>query len=131
MNSDSGIVAIEIELFGIGILEGEIIRHITPLSADAIIDKLPLNRRGRFSFGSKNYWTLPDLGIFKGPNPKSLKEVEKGDIIYNPKTDELIILLEKMMMPNKVNKVGKVNSNLELLLKARNGLNMAIKKKKS
>ena len=32
-------------------------------------------------------------------------------------------------MPNKVNKVGKVNSNLELLLEARNGLNTKISKK--
>lgn len=129
MNSDSGIVSIKLELFGIGTLEGEIIRHITPLSADAIIEKFPLNRRGRFSFGSKSYWTLPGLGIFKGPNPKSLKDVEKGDIIYNPKTDELVIILENIQMPNRVNKVGKVLSNLDLLLKARNGLNMKISKK--
>ncbi|MFX1374556.1 MAG: hypothetical protein ACFFA0_01980 [Promethearchaeota archaeon] len=126
MNSDTGLLPIKIEIFGIGSLEGHIIRHIAPLSADAIIEKIPLNSRGRFSFGSKNYWTLPGIGIFKGPNSKSVKEVEKGDIVYNPKTDELIILIENMQMPNKVNKIGKVNSNLELLLKARNGLNMKI-----
>ena len=129
MNSDTGIITIKIDLFGIGTLEGEIIRHITPLCADAIIEKLPINLRGRFNFGSKKYWTLPGIGIFKGPNSKSKKEVEKGDIIYNPKTDELVILIEDIQMPNKVNKVGKVNSNLELLLEARNGLNMKISKK--
>ena len=129
MNSDTGIITIKIDLFGIGTLEGEIIRHITPLCADAIIEKLPINLRGRFSFGSKKYWTLPGLGIFKGSNRKSKKDVEKGDIIYNPKTDELVILIEEMQMPNKVNKVGKINSNLELLLEARNGLNMKISKK--
>ena len=129
MNSDTGIVPIKIELFGIGTLEGHIIRHIAPFCADAIIEKIPFNLRGRFSFGSKKYWTLPGIGIFKGLNSKSVKEVEKGDIIYNPKTDELVILIENMQMPNKVNKVGKVNSNLELLLEARNGLNMKISKK--
>ncbi|MBA7619740.1 hypothetical protein ES703_27081 [subsurface metagenome] len=129
MNSNTGIIPIKLELFGIGTIEGHIIRHIAPLSADAIIEKLPINLRGRFIFGSKNYWTLPGLGIFKGLNSKSVKEVEKGDIIYNPKTDELVILIENMQMPNKVNKVGKVNSNLELLLEARNGLNMKISKK--
>jgi hypothetical protein len=129
MNSDTGIVQIKMELFGIGTLEGHIIRHIAPLSADAIIEKLPINLRGRFSFGTKNYWTLPGLGIFKGTNSKSIKDVEKGEIVYNPKTDELVILIENMQMPNKVNKVGKVNSNLELLLKARNGLNMKISRK--
>lgn len=129
MNSDTGIILIKLEIFGIGTLEGQIIRYIAPLSADAVIEKIPINLRGRFSFGSKKYWTLPGLGIYKGSNPKSVKEVEKGDIIYNPKTDELVIILEEMQMPNKVNKVGIITSNLELLLKARNGLNMKISKK--
>lgn len=129
MNSDTGIIAVEIELIGIGTMGGEIIRHIAPLTADAIVAKFPLNRRGRFGFGAKNYWTLPGMGIHKGPNRKSSKVVEQGDIIYNPKTDELIILIENLQMPNKVNKVGKVNSNLEILLNGRNGLNTRISKK--
>ncbi len=122
-------IPIKIELFGIGILEGTIIRHIAPLAADAIIDKLPLVLRGRFSFGTKKYWTLPGVEIYKGPNPKSSEQVEKGDIFYNPKTDELIIALENVDMTNKVNKIGKVNTNLEILLEARNGLNTKISKK--
>jgi hypothetical protein len=120
---------IKIELFGIGTIEGNIIRHIAPLTADAIINKLPIVLRGRFSFGSKNYWTLPGLGIYKGPNPKSVNNVEKGDILYNPKTDEFIIALEDIEMENKVNKVGKVDTNLKILLEARNGLNTKISKK--
>jgi hypothetical protein len=129
MNSDTGLVPIKIELFGIGTLEGQIIRYIAPLSADAIIDKIPFVMRGRFSFGSKKYWTLPGLGIYKGPNSKSVKDVNTGDIIYNPKTDEIIIIIEHLQMPNKVNKVGEVNSNLELLLNAKNGLKTKISKK--
>jgi hypothetical protein len=129
MSNDTGLVTIKIELFGIGTLEGQFIRNIAPLSTDAIIDKMPFAMRGRFSFGSKKYWTLPGLGIFKGFNSKSTKDVRKGDIIYNPKTDEIIIIIEHTQMPNKVNKVGKVNSNLELLLNARNGLNTKISKK--
>ncbi len=128
MNSDTGLVPIKIELFGIGTLEGYIIRHIAPLSADAIVNKIPFVMRGRFSFGSKKYWTLPGMGIHKGSNSKSIKEVQKGDIIYNPKTDEIIIVIENLQMPNNVNKVGEVNSNLELLLNARNGLNTKILK---
>lgn len=129
MNSDTGLVPIKIDLFGIGILEGQLIRHIAPLCADAIIDKLPINKRGRFSFGTKNYWTLPSVGVYKGPNSRAKKEVQSGDIIYNPKTDEIIIIIENLQMPNNVNKVGEVNSNLELLLNARNGLNTKISKK--
>jgi hypothetical protein len=123
-------VSIKIDLFGIGTIDGNIIRHIAPLTADAIINKLPIVLRGRFSFGSKKYWTLPGLEIFKGSNPKSTNNVEKGDIIYNPKSDELIIALEDIEMPNKVNKIGKVDFNLEILLQARNGLNTKISKRK-
>lgn len=122
-------IPIKINLFGIGTIEGDIIRHITPLTADAVIDKLPIVLRGRFSFGSKKYWTLPGLEIYKGTNNKSTTEIKKGDIIYNPKTDELIISLEDIEMPNKVNKIGKVTTNLEILLQARNGLNTKIVKK--
>lgn len=122
-------ILIRVNLFGIGSIDGEIIRHIAPLTADAVIDKLPIVLRGRFSFGSKKYWTLPGLEIYKGANTKSMKTIEKGDIIYNPKTDELIISLEDTEMPNKVNKIGKVTNNLEILLQARNGLNTKIVKK--
>jgi len=122
-------IPIKIDLFGIGIIEGNIIRYIAPLTADAIIDKLPLVLRGRFSFGSKKYWTLPGVEIYKGPNSKSTDNVEKGDILYNPKTDELIIALEDLEMANKVNKIGKVDTNLDILLEARNGLNTKFSKK--
>jgi hypothetical protein len=122
-------IPIKIELFGIGTIEGNIIRHIAPHTADAIISKLPLVLRGRFSFGSKKYWTLPGVEIYKGPNSKSTDIIQKGEILYNPKTDELLIALEDIEMPNKVNKIGKVESNLEILLEARNGLNTKIIRK--
>jgi len=120
--SDSGIISIKIDLFGIGSVFANIIRHHAPLSADAILNKMPFVLKGRFSFGAKKYWTLPGLELNKGHNSKSIKNVEKGDIIYNPKTDELIILIESTEMPNKVNKIGKVTENIEFFLQARNGL---------
>ncbi|MFO7795959.1 MAG: cyclophilin-like fold protein [Promethearchaeati archaeon] len=121
-------IPIKIVLFGIGMIKGKIIRHISPLSADAIIDKLPLVLRGRFSFGSKKYWTLPGVEIYRGRSERSDKEGKKGDIMYNPKSDELLFLLEDQTLPNKVNKIGVVESNLELILNARNGLNTKIKR---
>ena len=120
--SDSGIISIKIDLFGIGSVSANIIRYHAPLSADAILNKMPFVLKGRFSFGVKKYWTLPGLELFKGHNSKSIKTVEKGDIIYNPKTDELLILLESIEMPNKVNKIGEVSENIEFFLQARNGL---------
>ncbi len=123
-----GDIPIKIELFGVASLEGYIIRYIAPLTADPIIDKMPFVLRGRWSFGTHKYWTLPRLGLRAGLNPKSLKDVKKGDLIFNPKTDELIIVLEDTEMPNKVNKIGEITSNLEPMLKANNGLNTKVYK---
>ncbi|TFG29373.1 MAG: hypothetical protein EU532_03285 [Promethearchaeota archaeon] len=125
--SDKGEIPIEIEIFGVGTLEGIIIRHLGPISADIILSKMPFVLRGRFAFGSKNYWTLP-IGIRKGPDSKATKNVDKGDIVYNPKTDEMTFILENVEMPNKVNKIGKIVSNIELFEKASNGLNTKISK---
>ena len=127
--SDQGQIAIKIELFGIGILDGYIIRHLSPFSADAILRKLPLILRGRFNFGGKKYWTLPGVKIFKGTNSKSIKTVNKGNIVYNPKSDELILMIEDHAMSNKVNKLGEISNNLQVLLKARNGLTTKISRR--
>jgi len=126
--SDSGIISIKIDLFGIGSVSANIIRHHAPYSADAILNKMPFVLKGRFSFGAKIYWTLPGLELYKGHNSKSIKIVEKGDIIYNPKTDELIILIESTEMPNKCNKIGKITKNIEFFLQARNGLGTKLSK---
>ena len=124
-----GDIPIEVEIFGITKLNGYIDRIYAPLSADSILDMMPIVLRGRFGFGSKQYWTLPGLGIKEGMNPKSVKKVEKGDLVYNPKTDELIVVIEDIEMANKVNKVGRVEINDEIL-NAQNGLNTKITKSK-
>ncbi len=124
-----GDIPIKIELFGITTLDGYIDRIYAPLTADAILEKMPFALRGRFSFGSKAYWILPGLGLRKGTNAKSIKEVDKGDLVYNPKTDEFIIVIESYEMPNKVNKIGKIQLKDEIL-SARNGLNTRIFKSK-
>ena len=122
-------IPIKVDLFGVGVLSGLVIRHVCPLSADAILDKIPFVMRGRFSFGSKKYWTIPDVGIRKGIE-KGRVDVNKGDIIYSPKTDELILILEDQEMPNSVNYLGKITDNLESVLNARNGLNTKFSKVK-
>ena len=123
-----GEIPIKIEVLGFGTLEGLIIRYLGPISADIILEKMPIVLRGRFSFGSKDYWILLNVGIRKGPDSKATKDVEKGDIVYNPKTDEICIVIEGREMPNKINKIGKVTKNLDLLQEARNGLNCKLSK---
>ena len=120
-------IPILIEIFGITTLNGYIDRIYAPLSADAILDKMPFVLRGRFSFGSKKYWTLPSVGLRKGTNPKSTKEIEKGELVYNPKTDEIIIVIEDIEFENKVNRIGKVEITNDIL-NARNGLTTKISK---
>jgi len=126
--AEKGDVPIKIDVFGIASLDGYVIRFIAPISADAILDKMPFVLRGRFSFGAKEYWTIPGLGLREGTNPKSTREVEVGDLVYNPKTDELMIIMKHILLANKVNKIGKITSDLEPLQNARNGLNTKIYK---
>ena len=123
----SGDITIKIEIFAIPkiLISGFIDRIYAPLTADAIINRLPIVLRGRFSFGSKRYWTLPSVGLRKGTNPKSTKQIEKGELVYNPKTDELIIVIEDIEFENKVNKIGRVEISNDIL-NARNGLNTKI-----
>ena len=121
-------IPITMEFLGLGSLKGIIFRHISPLSADAILDKIPFVLRGRFCFDSKKYWTLMNVGIRKGPNQKAQKGFERGEIVYDPKSDELIIVLQNIEMPHKMNKIGKIISNIEIFEKARNGLNCKITK---
>lgn len=125
--SDQGEIKIKIELFGIGDMEGIIQRFLGPISADAILYKMPFVLRGRFCFGSKKYWTLP-INIRKGHDSKATREVEEGDIVYSPKTDELIIVLETINMPHKINKIGKITNNIEIFQEASNGINTKISK---
>jgi len=126
--SDSGDVSINIDLFGIGHIKGVINRHSAPFCADAVLKKMPFILRGRFNFNVKNYWSLPGVEIYKGLNSKSEKKGKKGDILYNPKSDELLILLEDFEMPYKVSKIGIITENLDLFLKAKNGLNTKFSK---
>ncbi len=117
---------IKIQLYGIGVLKAKIMRHLSPLTIDKFLQKLPLVLRGRFSFKSKKYWTLPGVEIYKGLNNSADNEAQKGDIVYNPKTDEILIILEDQTLPNKVNKIGEIINDLAVILKARNGLSTKI-----
>lgn len=128
--AQKGDVKIKVQIFGVASLDGYVIRFIAPISADAILDKMPFVLRGRFSFGKKEYWTLPGLDLREGTNPKSTREVEAGDLVYNPKTDELMIIMKHILLPNKINMIGKITSDLKPLENARNGLNTKIFKVK-
>jgi hypothetical protein len=131
MSQSQSNLLIKIQLFGIGNLKAKIKRHLAPITIDKFLQKMPIVLRGRFSFKSKKYWTLPDSGILKGLNESATKEVDKGDIVYNPKTDEILIILEDQTLPNKVNKMGEVVSDLSPVLKARNGLSTKISQLKT
>ena len=76
-------IRVKIELLGLGSINTLIIRHLGPFSAEAILDKMPFVLRERFGFGSKKYWMLLNVGIFKGPDSKAKPNLKRGDIAYN------------------------------------------------
>ncbi len=122
-------IPIEINFLGVGSIEATIIRHLGPISADAILNKMPFVLRGRYGFGSSKYWMLMNVGIRKGPDSKATKTIQKGNLVYNPKSDELIIALEDIEMPNKVNRIGTLVSDVNFFQNVRNGLNCKFSKK--
>ncbi|MBN1803023.1 MAG: hypothetical protein JW891_16050 [Candidatus Lokiarchaeota archaeon] len=122
-------IPIEIDFLGVGSVDATIIRHLGPISADAILNKMPFVLRGRFGFGSNKYWMLMNVGIRKGPDSKATKTIQKGDLAYNPKSDEIIIAIEDIEMPNNVNRIGKLVSNVTFFQTVRNGLNCKLSKK--
>ncbi|MFX1238530.1 MAG: hypothetical protein ACFFAS_01775 [Promethearchaeota archaeon] len=123
-------IPIKIELLGVGSMEARIIRHLGPISAEAVLKKMPFVLRGRFGIGTSKYWMLLNVGIRKGPDSKATKDAHKGDLLYNPKSDEIIIALEDQEMPNKMNRIGKLLSDVDFFSKARNGLNCRLSKLK-
>ncbi|MHA1729080.1 MAG: cyclophilin-like fold protein [Promethearchaeota archaeon] len=105
------IYIIRIELIGIGYLTAEIERILSPITTERLIKKIPYSSSGRFFIGGKDFFTIP-VGIKRGEE-KAVKDVEKGDLVYDPSSDSLMICLKTGKSRMKINRLGKITSGLE------------------
>lgn len=105
---------IKIELIGgIGVLLAEIERIHSPITIERLTKKIPFSARGRFFIGGKDYFMIP-VKIKKG-NEKPKISVKKGNLVYEPSSDSLMICLKEGNTPRnlKVSLLGEITEGLE------------------
>lgn len=102
---------IKIELIRIGDLFVEIERIHSPITVERLTKKIPFSASGRFLIGGKDFFMIP-IGIKKGiEKPKD--SVHKGDLVYEPSSDSLMICLREGKTRMKVSFLGQITGGME------------------
>ena len=117
-------VTIKFVITGVGEAEGEIIRIVSPRTADAIVRSLPIEGMAAL-WQEEVYFDIP----VKMGNEKSKAKVEKGDLAYWPMGSAFCIFWGNTQPYSPVNIVGKVTKNLELFEKVKRGTKIFIEKR--
>jgi hypothetical protein len=122
------IIAINIELVGIGSIKAEIKRMLSPITTERIhrtlINEKIITTSGRFLIGNKDYFTIK-LNLKKGVE-KPTDELKRGEMVYDAATDSLFIALKAGKTKTKYSKLGEIKSGLELLEKAERTVSIKI-----
>jgi len=99
-----------------GEAQGELIRHLSPRTADAILRKLPIEGRAAL-WKQEIYFEIP---VAAGEE-KAKPTVKKGDLAYWPMGKALCIFYGESQPYSAVNMVGQVTKNLELFSTVKSG----------
>ena len=99
-----------------GEAEGELIRHLSPRTVDAILKKLPIEGRAAL-WKQEVYFEIP---IAAGEE-KAKTTVKKGDLAYWPMGKALCIFYGESQPYSAVNIAGQVTKNLERFSKVKSG----------
>lgn len=109
-------------------VEVTLTRMLSPLTCEALISALPKTGLGWTARQGSGYYMI-QLELKKGTE-KATKEIQKGDVVYSPREDSLLLVFdEKAVPPSAVNKLGKITSNLDALKTAKRGINVTITQK--
>jgi hypothetical protein len=116
---DTSVSRIPIKLLieNVGEAQGELIRHLSPRTVDAIIKKLPLEGRAAL-WKEEVYFEIP---VAAGKE-KAKPTVKKGDLAYWPMGKALCIFYGESQPYSAVNIVGQITENLELFNKVKSGI---------
>jgi hypothetical protein len=112
---------IKIRVLDVGETVGELNRLTAPLTVSDITKRLPINGRTVHSQGFVSIL----LGLKRGTE-KAVNNVDPGTIAYWPSTGCLCIFPDKNWTYSPVNRVGKVNSNLEIFRNLKSGSRIII-----
>ena len=108
---------------GVGEAEGELIRHLAPRTAGAILRTLPVEGRAAV-WKEEVYFEIP----VKAGEEKAKATVEKGDLAFWPMGSALCIFYGESQPYSPVNLVGRVTKNLEVFQKVKSGAKIRVEK---
>lgn len=99
-----------------GEAQGELVRHLSPRTVDAILKKLPVEGRAAI-WKQEVYFEIP---VAAGEE-KSKPTVKKGDLAYWPMGKAICIFYGESQPYSPVNMIGQVTKNLELFSTVKSG----------
>jgi hypothetical protein len=101
----------------VGEAQGELIRHLSPRTVDAILKKLPIEGRAAL-YKQEIYFEIPVAAGEEKPKTT----VKKGDLTYWPMGKALCIFYGETQPYSAVNMVGQITKNLELFSTVKSGV---------
>ena len=116
-------IPIKFVIEGVGEAEGELIRHLAPRTAGAILRTLPVEGRAAI-WKEEVYFEIP----VKAGEEKAKPTVEKGDLAFWPMGSALCIFYGESQPYGPVNLVGRVTKNLEAFQKVKSGAIIRVEK---
>jgi len=119
MNSKPSVskLNIAIEVYGKGRAEGEVFRHLAPITLNSLLRNIPLHGRAiRF----KDEFIYITSGIIAGVE-KARKSFQRGEIGFLSSNGALCFFLKNCDVAVPINPLGKVTSGLDVLMKAEVG----------
>jgi len=116
-------IPIKFVIEGIGEAEGELVRHLSPRTVEAIMRKLPIEGRAAL-WKEEVYFEIP----VKMGNEKAKPTVEKGTIAFWPMGNALCIFFGDTQPYSPVNIVGNVTKNLELFGQVKSGTKIRVER---
>ena len=115
-NTSVSRIPVKFFIENIGEAEGELIRHLSPRTVDAILKKLPIEGRAAL-WKQEVYFEIP---VAAGEE-KAKTTVKKGDLAYWPMGKALCIFYGESQPYSAVNIAGQVTKNLERFSKVKSG----------
>ena len=119
--NDISRIPIKIIVEGLGEAEGELIRHLSPRTVDAIANRLPIEGRAAL-WKEEVYFEIP----VKMGEEKAKATVETGTIAYWPMGSAICIFYGSSQPYSPVNIIGKVTKNLEMFRQVKSGMKIRV-----
>ncbi len=115
---DTSVSRIPVNLIieNVGEAQGELVRHLSPRTVDAILRKLPIEGRAAL-WKQEIYFEIP---VAAGEE-KAKTTVKKGDIAYWPMGKAFCIFYGETQPYSAVNMIGQITKNLELFSTVKSG----------